>query len=77
MFSKIAIVGTGLLGASIGLAVRRSLPDCHVVGIGRRLETLDSAKRVGAVDSISLSIAGGVSGCQLVVLCTPVGCIVE
>ena len=77
MFSKIAIIGTGLLGASIGLAARHSMPDCHIVGIGRRQETLDTAKQVGAVDESSLSIVKGVSGCELVIICTPIGRIVE
>ena len=77
MFSRIAIIGTGLLGASIGLAARRNIPDCHVVGIGRRQETLDTARQLGAIDETSLSIAEGVSGCRLVILCTPVGRIVE
>jgi len=77
MFSRIAIVGTGLLGASIGLAVRRTWPECHIVGIGRRRETLDSAQRLGAVDETALAIAGAVGGCKLVVLCTPVGRIAE
>ena len=76
MFSRIAIIGTGLLGASIGLAVRRSLPLCRIVGIGRRQTTLDSAKRIGAIDEPSLTIAEGVAGCDLVVICTPVGQIV-
>ena len=77
MFSRIAIIGTGLLGASIGLAVRRNMPGCRVVGIGRRQETLDSAMQMGAIDETSLSIAEGVCGCELVILCTPVGRIVE
>ena len=77
MFTRIAIIGTGLLGASLGLAVRRNIPNCHVVGIGRRQETLDAARLVGAIDESSLSIAQGVSGCGLVVICTPVGRIVE
>ena len=77
MFSKIAIIGTGLLGASIGMTVRRRRPDCRIVGIGRRRETLDAAKRIGAVDATSLSIADGVKGCDLVIVCTPVGHIAE
>jgi len=77
MFSKIAIVGTGLLGASIGLAVRRAWPECRIVGIGRRQETLDRAKQLGAVDETSLTIAGGVGGCELAIISTPVGCIAE
>ena len=77
MFSKIAIIGTGLLGASIGLAVRRRVPKCRIVGIGRRLETLEIAQRIGAVDTVSLSIAAGVKGCELVIVCTPVGRIAD
>ena len=77
MFSKIAIIGTGLLGASIGLAVRRCVPECRIVGIGRRLETLDLAQKIGAVDETSLSIANGVKGCELVIICTPVGRIAD
>ena len=77
MFSKIAILGSGLLGASIGLAVRQRLPGCRIVGIGRRQETLDTAKRMGAVDETTLSIAGGVRGCDLVIVCTPVGLIAD
>ena len=77
MFSKIAIIGTGLLGASIGLAVRGKFSDCSIVGIGRRQVTLDSARQVGAIDETSLSIAAGVTGCDLVVICTPVGRIAE
>ena len=77
MFSKIAIVGTGLLGVSIGLTVRRKWSKCRIVGIGRRQETLDSAKQLGAVDETSLAIADGIGHCDLVILCTPVGCIAE
>ncbi len=78
MFSKIAILGTGLLGTSIGLAVRQKSPGCcRIVGIGRRRETLEVAKRLGAIDELALSIAEGVAGCDLVVICTPVGRIVE
>ena len=77
MFSKIAIIGTGLLGTSIGLAVRRRVPECHIVGIGRRLETLEIAQRIKAVDTVSLSIADGVKGCELVIVCTPVGRIAD
>lgn len=73
----VAIVGVGLIGGSIGMAVRaRGLAD-RVVGIGRRQETLRTARRVGAVDSTTVDMAKGVAEAELVVVCTPVGCVIE
>ena len=45
---RIVIVGVGLIGASIGLAMRRL--GHNVSGIGRRATSLDTAQRVGAID---------------------------
>jgi prephenate dehydrogenase len=76
-FRCVAIVGVGLIGGSIGLALRkRSLAE-RVVGIARRQETLRTARRVGAVTNTSIDLAKGVAGADLVVVCTPVGSIVE
>ncbi|MDR1384297.1 MAG: prephenate dehydrogenase [Planctomycetaceae bacterium] len=77
MFSKIAIIGVGLLGGSVGLAVRRTWSACRVVGIGRNATTLETAKQIGAVHEFSLSITDGTAGCELIVVCTPVGSIAE
>ena len=72
-----AIVGVGLIGGSIGLAlVRRGLAG-QVVGIGHRASTLATAQRLGAVQSTSEDLASGVAGADLVVVCTPVAAIVE
>jgi cyclohexadieny/prephenate dehydrogenase len=76
-WNRVAIVGVGLIGGSIGLAlVRRGLAG-HVVGIGRRPAALEAAERLGAVQSTSTDLASGVAGAELVVVCTPVGAIVE
>src|SRR5690606_2460342 len=47
---RLSILGVGLLGGSIGLAVRSTLSDCTVIGYGHRAATLDKALEVGAID---------------------------
>lgn len=76
-FNTIAIVGVGLIGGSVGLAVRRrGLADC-VVGIGRRQSSLRIARQAGAVTTTTIDLAKGVAEAELVIVCTPVGRIVE
>ena len=72
-----AIVGVGLIGGSIGMALRqRGLADA-VTGIGRRQVGLRIARRVGAVTHTTIELAKGVAHADLVIVCTPVGCIAE
>ena len=74
---NVAIVGVGLIGGSIGMGLRsRGLAE-KVIGIGRRQESLRTARRVGAVDSTTVDLAKGVAEAELVVVCTPVGRVVE
>ena len=76
-FGNVAIIGVGLIGGSVGLALRqRNLAD-RVVGIGRRQESLRIARRVGAVTNTSIDLTKGVIDADLVVVCTPVGRIVD
>ena len=70
---QLSILGVGLLGGSIGLAVRKVASGCRVVGYGHRAETLNEALRVGAIDVASGSAAEAAAGADLVILCTPVG----
>ncbi|HZL34977.1 MAG TPA: prephenate dehydrogenase [Tepidisphaeraceae bacterium] len=70
---RISILGVGLLGGSIGLAVRQRLNGCAVVGYGHRRATLDAALTSGALDEGYEQLAPAVRGADLVILCTPVG----
>ena len=70
----VAIVGVGLIGGSLGQALRRS-KRYKVLGIARKSSTLRDAKRMGAIDSGSLKLSD-VSHADIVVLCTPVDSIV-
>lgn len=72
-FKRLSILGVGLLGGSLGLAVKKIAKDCHIIGYGHRATTLESARELGAIDEGTLSVAEAVAGADLVVLCTPVG----
>ncbi len=68
-----SIIGVGLLGGSIGMAVRSALSDCQIIGYGHRKETMKRAVQVGAINQGTGDLKQAVEGAELVVLCTPVG----
>ena len=70
-FRKITIVGVGLLGGSLGLAIRRRKLAARVVGYVRRAAAVGECRRSGAVDEATRDLAAAVDGADLVVLCTP------
>jgi prephenate dehydrogenase len=69
---KLAIVGVGLIGGSLALALKEAGVVGHVVGIGRGLSNLKTALRLGVVDSFTQNLAEGVAGADVVFLATPV-----
>lgn len=71
--NKIAIVGVGLIGGSLGMAIRAAGSSARRIGIGRRRTTLDMALAYDAVDEVTLDMAEGVRQADLVVVCTPIG----
>lgn len=75
-WKTVAIIGVGLIGGSIGLALRRRGLAKTVIGIGRRASSLKIARRVGAVTHTTTSVARGVSAAELIVVSTPVDRIV-
>src|SRR4051812_17963924 len=74
---RLSILGVGLLGGSIGLAVRSMVRSCRVVGYAHRAATLRSALDLGAIDDGYDDPAAAVRGADLVILCTPVGLLCE
>jgi prephenate dehydrogenase len=76
-YDTVAIVGVGLIGGSVGLALRERKLARTIVGVGRRQTSLDAGRRVGAIDHGYTNLAEGVSQAQLVVICTPVDTIAE
>jgi len=76
-FNKIVIIGVGLIGGSIGLAVKRKKLAKTVVGICRRKVSAKAALKSRAVDVATLSYEKGLKDADLVIVATPVGKIVD
>ena len=76
-FENVAIIGVGLLGGSIGLALRDRHLATRIYGHGRRSATLQAAQIAGAITDVSESLEDAVRDAQLVIVCTPVGSIVK
>lgn len=75
MFSKICIIGVGLIGGSIARAARKhGLADC-IVAYGRAsgIDNLRQAKALGVIDEFYLTIEPAVEAADLVIISTPVG----
>ncbi len=72
--TRVTIIGTGLLGASVALGLKASkkLPDLEVVGADRNRDHLNTAKKVGAIDIVTPDAAEAVRGAAMVVIAVPV-----
>lgn len=71
-FQKITLAGVGLLGGSLGLAVKqRGLSD-RVHGFVRRSASIVECERLGVVDHATCDPLRAVENADLVVLCTPI-----
>jgi prephenate dehydrogenase len=69
---KLAIVGVGLIGGSLALALKNAGVVGEVVGIGRGLKNLQKALELGVVDRFTHNFDEGVAEADLVFLATPV-----
>ncbi len=70
-FDTVTLIGVGLLGGSLGLALKRRGLARRIRGVGHRPETMQKALAHGAIDEIAASVADAVPGSDLVVICTP------
>jgi len=73
---QITIIGTGLIGGSLGLALRKKKFAGRIVGCDRE-GTLEKARMRGAIDDGTANPGDAVRGSQVVVLATPVLAIVD
>ena len=71
-WKRVTLVGVGLLGGSLGLALRkRGLADC-VTGYVRRAASVRECEKIGAVNLATRDLRGAVQDANLIVLCTPI-----
>src|SRR3954451_15262738 len=74
---RIAVLGVGLIGGSIGLAAREYVEGAEVVGFGRNAERLERARALGAIDSAAGSLEEALDGARACFACGPVGVLPE
>lgn len=72
---KITIIGLGLIGGSLGLALKRARVDAIIVGHDLNFESANKAKRRGAIDQAEWNLPRAVEGADLVILAVPVGAV--
>jgi prephenate dehydrogenase len=70
---RVAVLGVGLIGGSIGLAARACLEDVEIVGFGRSPEKLERARELGAIDVAARSLEEALAGAAICFCCAPVG----
>lgn len=68
---KVAIIGLGLIGGSLGLALKRN-PELHITGYDRSFSTLEQAFRRGIIDTIATSIEYACEHADVIIFATPV-----
>jgi prephenate dehydrogenase len=75
-FKQITIIGTGLIGGSLGLALKASGYAGKIIGCDRQM-VLDRARAMRAIDAGSEDAVEAIQGSDLIVLATPVGAIID
>jgi prephenate dehydrogenase len=73
---KVAVLGVGLIGGSIGLAAR-ARAGAHVSGYDTDEQVLARALELGAIDARASNLAGAVDGADVVFVAAPVGSLPE
>jgi prephenate dehydrogenase len=73
MTRKIAIIGLGLIGGSIGLALKQGgLKDVEIHGVARSRDTARKAQKLGAIDSEAMTPADAAKDARLVIVASPI-----
>jgi prephenate dehydrogenase len=75
-FQRVAIIGTGLIGGSLALALRKQFPNISLIGYSRG-GSAERAVARGAVDEATSDLAAAVRGADLVYIALPIGASIE
>lgn len=77
LFKRVTIVGVGLMGGSLGMALKKYKVAREVVGLSHRQASLMDALKVKAIDIAETDIQKGIRNSDLIVMATPVESIVK
>lgn len=75
-FKKITIIGVGLIGGSLGLALKEKKPNFKIIGIDKQ-EIIEKAIIRGAIDEGTINLKEGIKEADVVILATPVKIILD
>ncbi len=77
MFNRVAIIGVGLIGGSVGKAIKKRGFAKKVIGFSRRRSTISNALKKKAIDIGTLDLKKAVSNADLIILAAPVKTIIK
>ena len=72
-WEKITLVGVGLLGGSLGLAIRKNSLAKTIEGYIRRTASIEECQTKGAVTRATTDLSSAIIDADLIILCTPIG----
>ena len=75
-FKKITIVGVGLIGGSLGMAIKAGSINVQIVGVDK-LKIIEKAIALGAIDKGTDNLLDGIQNADLIIIATPIGTILE
>jgi len=73
MINRLAIIGIGLIGGSLSLALKQAGQVKHVVGYARNEATRERALSLGIIDTAAASIEAAVAEADVILLAVPMG----
>jgi prephenate dehydrogenase len=77
MFRRAAIIGTGMIGGSFALALKKHNLVGSIVGVSRQESSLKTAMSMKAIDESTTDVRKAIQGADLVVLASPVKVILD
>ncbi len=71
-YEQIAIIGTGMMGTSLGMSIKKKGLCKKIIGIDRNFDNLKTARGLSAIDSYTDCLKDGIADAVLVIFATPV-----
>jgi len=75
-FNKITIIGVGLIGGSLGLALKEKKPNFKIIGIDKQ-KIIKKAIARGAIDEGTVNLEEGIKEADIIIIATPVKTILD
>jgi len=73
MINHLCVIGVGLIGGSLSLALKKAGYVKQVTGLGRSIENLQTAKKLGVIDDYQTDFAKAIPHADVVFVAVPIG----